>query len=133
MALELAGDPNPRAALERACGELREARPTAVNLSWAVDRVRAATLAAEPGHEAETALAEARAIHAEETAASDAMAAHGADLLAGSRRLLTHCNAGALAAPGRGTASRWWPSSRPAAGSTGCWPVRRGRCCRALV
>ena len=104
VALELADDPNPRAALERACGELRAARPTAVNLAWAVDRVRAATLAAAPGGEAEAALAEARAIHAGETAASDAIAAHGADLLAGSRRLLTHCNAGALAAPGRGTA-----------------------------
>ena len=104
VALELAGQPNPRAALERACGELREAWPTAVNLAWAVDRVRAAVLVAEPGGEAEAALAEARAIHAEETAASDLMAAHGADLLTGSRRLLTHCNAGALAAPGRGTA-----------------------------
>ncbi len=104
VALELAGAANPRAALERACGQLREARPTAVNLAWAVDRVRAATLAAAPGREADVALAEARSIHAEETAASDAMATHGADLLAGTRRLLTHCNAGALAAPGRGTA-----------------------------
>ena len=44
------------------------------------------------------------AIHAEEEAASEAIAAHGADLLAGVRRILTHCNTGALAAPGRGTA-----------------------------
>ncbi len=50
------------------------------------------------------ALSEARAIEAEEEAASDAIAAHGADLLAGARRILTHCNTGALAAPGRGTA-----------------------------
>ena len=49
-------------------------------------------------------LAEARAIEAEEQAASDAIAAHGAELLAGARRILTHCNTGALAAPGRGTA-----------------------------
>jgi methylthioribose-1-phosphate isomerase len=51
-------------------------------------------------------LAEARAIHAEEEAASDAIAEHGADLLvdARARRILTHCNTGALAAPGRGTA-----------------------------
>ena len=47
---------------------------------------------------------EARAIEAEEEAASDAIAAHGAELLAGARRILTHCNTGALAAPGRGTA-----------------------------
>jgi methylthioribose-1-phosphate isomerase len=50
------------------------------------------------------ALASARAIHAEEEAASAAMALHGAELLAGRRRILTHCNTGALAAPGRGTA-----------------------------
>ena len=50
------------------------------------------------------ALDEARAIEAEEESASDAIAAHGADLLAGARRILTHCNTGALAAPGRGTA-----------------------------
>jgi methylthioribose-1-phosphate isomerase len=73
---------------------LKAARPTAVNLSWAVDRVRSA---ADP-------LAEARSIEAEEVAASDAIAANGADLLADARRILTHCNTGALAAPGRGTA-----------------------------
>ena len=75
---------------------LKAARPTAVNLARAVDRVAAAP----------DRLAEARAIHAEEEAASDAMAAHGAELLAeaGARRILTHCNTGALAAPGRGTA-----------------------------
>jgi methylthioribose-1-phosphate isomerase len=75
---------------------LKGARPTAVNLSYAVDRVAAA----------EDRLAEARAIHAEEEAASDAIARHGAELLAGTgaRRILTHCNTGALAAPGRGTA-----------------------------
>ena len=75
---------------------LKAARPTAVNLARAVDRVAAA---ADP-------IAEARAIHAEEEAASDAIAAHGAGFLAdaGARRVLTHCNTGALAAPGRGTA-----------------------------
>ena len=50
------------------------------------------------------ARAEAEAIHAEEDAASAGMAAHGAELLAGARRVLTHCNTGALAAGGRGTA-----------------------------
>ncbi len=75
---------------------LRAARPTAVNLRVAVDRVYAAT----------DRVAEARAIEAEERAASDAIAGHGAELLAGAgaRRVLTHCNTGALAAPGRGTA-----------------------------
>jgi methylthioribose-1-phosphate isomerase len=75
---------------------LKASRPTAVNLAYAVDRVYAAP----------DRLAEAEAIEGEERAASDAIAAHGAELLAGAgaRRMLTHCNTGALAAPGRGTA-----------------------------
>jgi methylthioribose-1-phosphate isomerase len=104
VALDLIADPT-REVLDHARTLLREARPTAVNLAWAVDRTRDAVLNAGP--EADlggVALAEARAIHAEEEAASDAIAAHGAELLTGSRRILTHCNTGALAAPGRGTA-----------------------------
>jgi methylthioribose-1-phosphate isomerase len=104
VALELARDAG---ALQRACQTLAAARPTAVNLAHAVDRVRAAVLAAGVAgttDAAAVALAEARALHAEEEAASDAIARHGADLLAGRRRILTHCNTGALAAPGRGTA-----------------------------
>ena len=102
LALELARDPD---GLERAGAELVAARPTAVNLAHAVERVRAAAAAVPAGPaRAEAALAEARALHAEEEAASRAMARHGADLLAGRRRILTHCNTGALAAPGRGTA-----------------------------
>ncbi|HZU39521.1 MAG TPA: S-methyl-5-thioribose-1-phosphate isomerase [Solirubrobacteraceae bacterium] len=107
VALELAREPTPE-ALERAADTLVRARPTAVNLAWAVERVRAAVRAAPadapPDALAAAAAREARAIHAAEEAASDAMAVHGADLLAGTRRLLTHCNTGALAAPGRGTA-----------------------------
>jgi methylthioribose-1-phosphate isomerase len=103
IALECARDPGDH-ALDRACEVLRNARPTAVNLSHAVDRVRAAARTARPDEQAATALAEAQAIHAEEEAASEAIAAHGAELLADSRRVLTHCNTGALAAPGRGTA-----------------------------
>jgi methylthioribose-1-phosphate isomerase len=99
VALDLAVDPE---ALDTACALLRDARPTAANLPYAVDRVRAAALAAPD--RAAGALAEARAIHAEEEASSTAIAAHGADFLSGARRILTHCNTGALAAPGRGTA-----------------------------
>jgi methylthioribose-1-phosphate isomerase len=103
VALEVAANPG-REALDRATAALREARPTAVNLARAVDRVRAAALAAPDGEMAQAARAAAEAIHTEETAASGAMAAYGATLLAGRRRLLTHCNTGALAGPGRGTA-----------------------------
>jgi methylthioribose-1-phosphate isomerase len=53
---------------------------------------------------AAAARAEAEAIHAEENASSARMAVHGADLLAGASRVVTHCNTGALAAGGRGTA-----------------------------
>jgi methylthioribose-1-phosphate isomerase len=97
LAMEAARDP---ADVDSAAERLRAARPTAVNLAWAVERVRAAARAGG----AEAARAEAERIHAEDEAASAAMARHGADLLAGSRRVLTHCNTGALAAGGRGTA-----------------------------
>ncbi len=100
VALELARDPD---GLARACDVLAGARPTAVNLAYAVERVRAAVVEAG-GDAAEVALAQARLIEAQETSASDAIAAHGADVLADCRRILTHCNTGALAAPGRGTA-----------------------------
>ena len=103
VALELARDPAPD-TLHRACEVLRNARPTAANLAYAVDRVRGAVLAAPPAAAAATALAEAQAIEREEQRASDAIATHGADYLRGARTVLTHCNTGALAAPGRGTA-----------------------------
>jgi methylthioribose-1-phosphate isomerase len=93
-----------RDTLERASALLGSARPTAVNLPRAVGRVRAAGLAAPPERLAAAVLAEAERIHIEEIAASEASAAHGAGLLAGVRRVMTHCNTGALAAPGRGTA-----------------------------
>jgi methylthioribose-1-phosphate isomerase len=93
-----------KATLERACRVLRDARPTAVNLAHAVDRIHAAAAGASPEELAASALEQARTIEAEERAASDRMAAAGAGLLWGARRLLTHCNTGALAAPGRGTA-----------------------------
>jgi len=103
IVLELGSEPSLE-TLERASALLREARPTAVNLSWAVDRVRIAVRAQPSSDLHATALQEARRIEAEEKAASDAIAAQGAEVLAGARRILTHCNTGALAAPGRGTA-----------------------------
>jgi methylthioribose-1-phosphate isomerase len=103
VALDVAREPTADRA-RTAADELRAARPTAVNLAYAVDRVLHATLAAARGELAEASLAEAEAIHAEEVSASDAIAAFGADHLAAVRRIMTHCNTGALAAPGRGTA-----------------------------
>jgi methylthioribose-1-phosphate isomerase len=106
LAMEVARMPSPPTlgALERAWATLRQARPTAVNLAHAVDRVREAALAAGPTTMAAAARAEAQRIHAEEDAASSAIAEHGASLLTGARRIATHCNTGALAAGGNGTA-----------------------------
>jgi methylthioribose-1-phosphate isomerase len=106
VALELALDQRPD-SLPRACDLLLSARPTAVNLAYAVGRVADAATGHEPGPErAAAALDEARAIERQEIASSDALATRGADLLQslGVHRVLTHCNTGALAAPGRGTA-----------------------------
>jgi methylthioribose-1-phosphate isomerase len=103
LAMEVARQPG-LGTLETGWELLRAARPTAVNLAYAVDRVRAAALAAGPPTMAAAAREEAQRIHAEEDAASAAIAAHGADLLAGAHRIATHCNTGALAAGGQGTA-----------------------------
>ena len=81
--------------------QLRAARPTAVNLVWALDRMQA--LAAD-GADAQRLLAEARAIEAEDLAANRAMAAAGAQLIEPGAGVLTHCNTGALATAGLGTA-----------------------------
>jgi methylthioribose-1-phosphate isomerase len=106
LAMEVARNPPPPTlgTLEHGWELLRAARPTAVNLAYAVDRVRAAALAAGAATMAAAAREEAQRIHAEEDAASAAIAAHGAQLLAGAQRIATHCNTGALAAGGQGTA-----------------------------
>ncbi|QDU84953.1 Methylthioribose-1-phosphate isomerase [Planctomycetes bacterium Pla163] len=98
-----------RARLGTVAPALIAARPTAVNLEWAVRRVLA-RLDALPADASgrllvETALAEARAIEAEDVEQCLAMGRHGAGLLPREgARLLTHCNAGALATAGIGTA-----------------------------
>src|SRR4051812_37062513 len=104
LAMEIARDPSRQ---DRAAALLTAARPTARNLSWAVERVVAAALAQEDAP-AGAARAAAEAIPREDEAASLALAAHGADALQaalpdGPLTLMTHCNSGALAASGRGT------------------------------
>ncbi len=88
---------------------LRRTRPTAVNLPWALERVRSAARAAldagsAPADLAEHVLVEARTIAREDVDACERMGAYGAELIHDSDTLLTHCNAGALATAGRGTA-----------------------------
>ncbi len=86
---------------------LASARPTAVNLRWAVERALGKLAALPPDAPAatlaETLLAEARAIHDEDRRLCDAIGRHGAALLPPGN-ILTHCNTGALATGGSGTA-----------------------------
>lgn len=96
-------------AIDSACHELRGARPTAVNLAWAVDRMRrlAEDLGdADPGTVACKLYGEATAIREEDQAMCRRMGEHGAALLPERDpvRVLTVCNAGALATAGMGTA-----------------------------
>jgi len=90
-----------RPALEAAYGELRSARPTAVNLMWAMDRMKAAL---DGGGSATELVETAEAIFEEDAALCEAMAERGAALLSPGEAVLTHCNAGALATAGIGTA-----------------------------
>jgi methylthioribose-1-phosphate isomerase len=82
---------------------LAAARPTAVNLCWALRRMERA-MAAVSGDPVARLLAEARAIHEEDIAANRRMGELGAALLGERGAVLTHCNAGALATGGYGTA-----------------------------
>ena len=95
------------ADLEIAFKGLAATRPTAVNLFWALERMRRCLLTASgqaPAAVIARLLAEAEAIRAEDIAANRAMGAHGARLVPDNARILTHCNAGALATAGYGTA-----------------------------
>jgi len=80
--------------LDEAAAQLVATRPTAVNLAWGVARARAA----------DDPVAEAIAMAAEDVARNRRLGAHGAALLPAGARVLTHCNAGALACAGFGTA-----------------------------
>jgi methylthioribose-1-phosphate isomerase len=84
---------------------LKKARPTAVNLSWGVDRTLHKALEGRDRQEAETlALREAKAIADEDVAQCKAIGEHGARLLDSGDTVMTHCNAGRLACVDWGTA-----------------------------
>jgi methylthioribose-1-phosphate isomerase len=84
------------AEFRAAVARIREARPTAVNLAWAVDRMQQVVDGAY--------LDAARAIHEEQRAVDRAIARAGAELLPESGAVITHCNTGPLATGGEGTA-----------------------------
>ncbi len=101
-------------AFRRECLRIRQARPTAVNLAWAVDRVQAKVLAARgPAPKLAAARQEADTITAEEVDNCRRIGEHGAELIArisalksgGPVNILTHCNAGWLACVEWGTAT----------------------------
>lgn len=100
----------PRHSLLSACDYLATSRPTAVNLFWALERMRRvveSNSTRTASEFAERLLAEARAIHEEDRTMCAAIGRHGADFLAElpvGAGILTHCNAGALATGGDGTA-----------------------------
>jgi methylthioribose-1-phosphate isomerase len=109
LAVEATRDGSAPGKLERLedAGRLLVAsRPTAVNLAWAVDRVldAARRALAKDADLAACVRDEALAIWDEDRAASRAMAEHGASLFPTQTRFLTHCNTGALATGGGGTA-----------------------------
>ncbi len=104
------GDPAEfEASFDRICEVLGATRPTAVNLFWAIDRIRSlySKLKAEGAgldKIREALIREAQQMHAEDIAANQAMGRHGAELIPDGATVLTHCNAGALATAGYGTA-----------------------------
>src|SRR5687767_12217308 len=96
-----------RKEFDAMCEDLRVTRPTAVNLFWAIERMRAAFEREQAKGGAplrDAMLAEARGIHADDIAACRSIGDFGATLITRPSRVLTHCNAGALATAGYGTA-----------------------------
>ncbi|HEV2983231.1 MAG TPA: S-methyl-5-thioribose-1-phosphate isomerase [Vicinamibacterales bacterium] len=97
------------AEFHKICELMASTRPTAVNLFWAIERMRRAFAAgAQAGESVEQIKdrldRESTAIHDEDVASCRAMGAFGAEVVPADARILTHCNAGALATAGYGTA-----------------------------
>ena len=96
-----------RRDFEQICDTLAETRPTAVNLFWAIQRMRdkfEAVSELPVAQIKQTLVTEAQRMYLEDIANNEAMGRHGAVLLPSTGAVLTHCNAGALATCGYGTA-----------------------------
>ncbi len=112
VALAMRADPSD-AALQRACDVLRATRPTAVNLAWALDDMRVRLMPLAPAARSEAAYARAADLAEEDVAQCRSMGRHGLDVLQSMAKarngrplnILTHCNAGWLAAVDWGTAT----------------------------
>ncbi len=96
-----------RREFEQICATLAATRPTAVNLFWAIQRMKEkfeASAELPVAQLKQTLIIEAQRMYLEDIAANEAMGQHGAALMPTSGGVLTHCNAGALATCGYGTA-----------------------------
>jgi methylthioribose-1-phosphate isomerase len=92
------------ATLDRACGELAQTRPTAINLRWALGEMRAQLRDVTPQLRTEHAFAVAGKLAADDIATCEAIGAYGLPLIKPGTNILTHCNAGWLATVDWGTA-----------------------------
>ena len=107
IGVDQASEANLDAEVAVICDTLAGTRPTAVNLFWAIDRMRRlyTTLRGKPIAEIRAALIEeAQVVYREDIAICKKIGAHGAPLVPDGKTVLTHCNAGALATAGYGTA-----------------------------
>ncbi len=122
------------ARFEKICATLAATRPTAVNLFWGIDRMKRlfAEVRAQPIDAIrERLIAEAQQIRLEDIAINEAIGRNGADLVPDHKTVLTHCNAGALATAGYGTALGVVRAAVSQGKRSMCLPMRPGRSCRA--
>lgn len=105
--LEVSAEKQWQKALEKKLEQIAEARPTAVNLRWAVERMKTVWRSSDDiEHTSLCArwLTEAKEIHREDIAFCKTLGAFGKEIIANGNTVMTHCNAGALATAGYGTA-----------------------------
>jgi methylthioribose-1-phosphate isomerase len=107
IAIGVRKSPDIAAEFETICETLRVTRPTAVNLFWAIERMKKlyASMKGESDDAIRNAMVEeAKLVLEQDIAINEAMGRHGAELVPDGKTVLTHCNAGALATGGYGTA-----------------------------
>ncbi len=120
--------------LDHICDVIGKTRPTAVNLFWAIRRMQEKfeRIRIRPIAQIKRELVEeAKRMHAEDIAANQAMGRHGATLMPSEGGVLTHCNAGALATAGYGTALGVIRAAVEQGKKFTSMPTKPGRFCKA--